>query len=365
MKSQFDANTDSRQDPYFGAAPPLDFETIRKVIENSRNLAAADFNRHLAAVAEAENEDEKGVALHRLNESGYLAHLADDAYRSLVSSEAAFRGAAQNLVHGYMEVSQRQAMTSSDHLAAVSERLNSFGERAPQSKFFASLINAAIKVDQKVGKLESDVNMTVNDFSAGMKAFSKRVSDFGSVVSKFPSKVIEVARSAGVTTASTVASAANKFMTGLGRLFDKVVDKVDDKITEAGYMAQDAVDATKASATGVGRLFDKVDDKITEVGYMAQDAVDATKASAWTILKESTRMVAQIQTQVEKAIDAIADHRAVAAGYGNDVVSLSGGLLSKLGQGATQIGRKAADDYSARLNKVSDERNTPRSSPRP
>lgn len=341
--------------------PSIDFNAIREVVELSRRLADEDYHRHLAAVVDAENEEAKTIALESLIASVKAFRLTDAAYKSLISAESDFRGTTVSLLQGDYDAAVLQAKSSNDHLDIVADKLDRFGDYAPQSKFFGAALTAAAKVDKMLGRLEDDVSLKVQEFSLGLKAFAKRVTDFGTSVAKFPAKVADAVKTTGVAMTTAVVLVGAKFMSGFRGMVDAA-----KRMTIVGIgNSLTAIDAfDKKMSAKIDSAVDSYMDKVEKTDQKISRELNEIKASAWAIIKESADMVARVQHRVESAADSVAKHGAVAISFGADAASLGGGLLSKIKHDVTALGQDIATKYVDRLEKVEAERTT-RRTPRP
>jgi len=324
--------------------PELDFDAIRKVVEVSRQLATADFLRHIEAARDAKTPEETQVAIDQLSASHKTTQLMDSAYKSLNSSEAHFRSTAVSLVKGENQNAINLALVSSDHLAEVAKSLDKFSVQAPQSKFFASTLDALNKVDKAAAKLESNVAMKVGEFSTGLKAFATRVADFGLAVSKFPSTVANSAKSTGASMADAVISTGSKFMSGMRDLLHKVENKMTSALESTELTAFEMIQKSGEFATKIQQRVENVADTVAAHGKEVANSVS-----------RHTNAVVGIGSI---AAESIGNHVSTMA-------SLSGGLLAKVGQSVAEAGQALATKYGEQLEKVDTERSVRRSMNRP
>jgi len=343
----------------------IDFSMIREVVELSRRMANDDFQLHLSAYSAAKPDDEK-ACLESLVGSVKSLRLADGAYKSLISAESDFRSTTVSLLQGDQAAATQQARSSGDNLTAVADKLDRFSVVAPQSRFFGKVLSAAVIVDQLAGKLETNVIVTAEHFTDGLKAFAHRVANFGAAVAQFPSKVAQTVKATSVSLKESVALIGSRFMSSMRDL----LVKTEDKLGTAIISTLDAVD--------------KVDRKMTST---IENSIDKSKASAFSFLQESSELAARIKNRVEnvaetvatrgvEVVDSVSRHVSAVAGIGaiaadaatkkvTAAASLSGGIFSQVVKEVVAAGHTVVDKYVEQLDKVDLARETQRKSHRP
>ena len=359
---------------------PVNFESIREVVQLSRSLASEDYFQHISAAVNSPTGPEFNAALERLKVSEKSARLADGAYQSLISAEADFRGTTVSLISGDTAGAEASAASSGAHIAQVAEKLERFSALVPQSKLFASALNALSKADQVAGRIETAVAMRVETFSAGLKAFAKRVADFGASIARMPAVVADTAKTAGVSTAVATVATGAKYMAAFRGLLSSVSSKIE---TAKESVKESAWSMIARAADVAARVENRIVSSVEVAATQGRSVVDTVathgKAAVNVVATHGKAAVNVVATQGKAAVDTVATHGKAAvnavsthgqaaigvgqtAGYaaiglGHATMGIAGGLLGS-------IGRAVKTEYVAQVEQVEAAKAVRRATPR-
>ena len=292
------------------------FEKMRKVIELARRLAVEDYHRHVLSIKNATTSEETRDALTQLQASNVAFMKIDVAYKSLISAESDFRGTTVNLLQGDHEKAKEQALNSSAHLGDVAENLKAYGETIPQSKFFASALTAITNADRIIGKVEDNISMTVERFSAGLDNFANRVNEIKDDVAKFPSVVIDKVKSTGESMFAAIKSAGSKlmerFQAGDSRnvFTEKEVTDGAAQVVRTGEFSNSSKVLNKAALKVIDQLsngfisknpslINAISDHIATIGSYGQDALEYAESKIRKISESYAERLAQTRSSSE------------------------------------------------------------------
>lgn len=318
--------------PVTSSGGGLNFDEIRRVAEENVRLANKDYWHHVVAVGNAVGDETLAEARKGLVQSAKSARVADEALMSSHSAEQAYRTAITQLMVGDEPSADKMAKESGAHLNMVADRLDRYGIEAPRSRFFQSALNAIVKADILVGRLEDSAVRRAESFKSEMSSMADKVYTFGRAVAKTTEIATSVAIVGGISVAKAAGTMFARFKSGVssavigfGIAYNKALDKLGEVILDGAHKAEDA--SARATA-GVGKVIDRA-------GGLAADG-----------MKKVNDSVTRAANKGSSVVDAVSLHAEVAGAAGSKAVSMVAGLGGGLMGSISRQASKLSDGYS-------------------